>query len=367
MSGEGIRDRWDEFQSRLLAGWRWWLGEILAMVPENFHKALASGDCVIAMDVDDREVVIRRFDDDGAREIARMPRAQFDAAALRRAVEPYLAEPWMLRDFFVLRVPDALALNRTLRLPGKGRNLDDILRHELDRQSPIDRSQVYYDFRVLKRDRQANQIEVFLRIARRDAIDAACAVCRAAGIELAAIGFMADETPADGGIFPVDPNASLWLRVRRRLVPGLAVLVAVLAIGALTGAYLRNQAAADALADRVEQVRGQAQIIEHLHRGIDGALGRSAFLARQKQNLMLVRLLSEVTRVLPNGSWIFDFECRDGEIRISGFSDSASSLIALFDASPLFGDAQFRAPLMQGSNAGQERFDMSFKIRKGAM
>ncbi|HXL98285.1 MAG TPA: PilN domain-containing protein [Rhizomicrobium sp.] len=364
MSSGGLKYRWDDTWSGFQAGWRWWTAELAAMMPEHWRKALASNDPVIAIDVGDGDVVVRRFAADGAREIAHIPRAQFDAATLRRAVEPFLAQNWMLRDFFVLRIPDALALGRTLSLPGKGRNLDHILRHELDRQSPIDRDHVYYDFRVLQR--QTNQVDVFMRITRRDAVDSALAVCRAAGVELAAIAFAGDTQPADGGIFPVDPRASLLMRIRRRLVPGLAALVTVLAIGALVGGYLRNQAAADDLADRVDQARGRAQVIERLHHGIEGALNRSAFLARQKQNLMLVRVLSEVTRVLPNGSWIFDFEYRGGEVRISGFSDSASSLIALFDASPLFTDAQFRAPLMQGSTAGQERFDMSFKIRKGA-
>jgi hypothetical protein len=50
-------------------------------------------------------------------------------------------------------------------------------------------------------------------------------------------------------------------------------------------------------------------------------------------------------------------------VRIRGLSNSAAALIALFDTSPMFADAQFRAPLMQGPRAGLERFDMSFQLR----
>ena len=53
-------------------------------------------------------------------------------------------------------------------------------------------------------------------------------------------------------------------------------------------------------------------------------------------------------------------------MRLHGFSAEAASLIALFDASPYFADAEMRSPLMQGPDPGLQRFDISVKLRKGA-
>ena len=44
-------------------------------------------------------------------------------------------------------------LNRSLTLPAAARrNLDDILRHEIARHSPIAADDIYYDYRDLGRD-----------------------------------------------------------------------------------------------------------------------------------------------------------------------------------------------------------------------
>jgi Tfp pilus assembly protein PilN len=74
-------------------------------------------------------------------------------------------------------------------------------------------------------------------------------------------------------------------------------------------------------------------------------------------------VLSELAQTLPDGSWIYSFQLNGREARIDGFSSSASALIGLFDKSPLFANAQFRAPLTQAQQPGLERFDLSVEIK----
>ncbi len=366
MSAQGFKSRLYEARAQVHAGWQWWSGEMRAILPLGLRRALAPSDPVIAIDLQPDAVVLRRFADGAEWEIARIPRAAFDAASLRAAVAPYLAKPWFLRDAFALRLPDTMALWRNLALPLAARgHIANVLELELERQSPLDRGEVYHDYKILRVDRAAGRIELAWRIARRRQVDAALDVIRAAGIELAVVAFVGDEAPPDGGNFPVASRASALLRLRRLLLPALALLVVALGVAVVAGAYERNQQAADALAARVDHARGEARISLHLQRDIAGARQRAAFLVKQKQGLMVAQLLAETTRMLPDGSWLTELEYQDGEVRIQGLSSSAASLIALFDASPLFSDAQFRAPLMQAQ--GMERFDLSFKIRKGAL
>src|SRR5277367_4232385 len=100
MSAEGLRSRWFELRAQLHAGWRWWLGEILALLPDGVRNALAANDPVIAIDLQDDAVIVRRFADGAQFDIADLPRAQFDAAHLRGALASALAKPWFLRDAF---------------------------------------------------------------------------------------------------------------------------------------------------------------------------------------------------------------------------------------------------------------------------
>ncbi|MCJ7783415.1 MAG: PilN domain-containing protein, partial [Desulfobacterales bacterium] len=79
-------------------------------------------------------------------------------------------------------------------------------------------------------------------------------------------------------------------------------------------------------------------------------------------------LLEELTRLLPNTTWIWNLKYNGNEVELSGFADSASDLIPLLDKSPLFEKVEFLAPVtkelqMRGDgNKEKERFKIKAKI-----
>lgn len=367
MSAEGLKARYGNWLAVLQAGWQWWRGEIAALVPLSLRRQLESAVCIVTIDLEADAVILRRFAAGGVAEIARLPRADFDAAHLRAALAPQLARPWYRRDSFALRLPDTAALKRNLSLPlGARRNIASLLDIELERQSPLDRSEIYHDYRILQVDRQAGRLDIVWRIVRRKSVAPALEICRQAGIDLAVIAFSGDEAPPDGGNYPIERRAALLLLLRRWLIRGLMLLVLLLLLAATAGAYSRNRDASDAFAARVDRAREAARVSLQLEHEIAATRKRAAVLLHERQRVTVSRILAETTRLLPNGSWLDDFAYRDGEVRIRGYSNAAPSLLALFDASPLFTAAEFRAPLMQAQGPGQEQFDLSFRIREGA-
>jgi Tfp pilus assembly protein PilN len=111
--------------------------------------------------------------------------------------------------------------------------------------------------------------------------------------------------------------------------------------------------------------KSRAQVVQRLQDQINEANLGMNFLAQLKQSPLLVKILAEATRVLPDNTWLVEFELQGHELRLHGYSGSASSLIAVFDNSQFFTNAQFRSPLIQGER-GLERFDLSFDVRGGA-
>jgi general secretion pathway protein L len=81
-----------------------------------------------------------------------------------------------------------------------------------------------------------------------------------------------------------------------------------------------------------------------------------------------VDVLGELTRVLPETTWIWNLKYNGKEIELSGFADSASDLIPLLDKSPLFEKVEFMAPVtkemqMRGDgNKEKERFKIKARI-----
>ncbi len=81
-----------------------------------------------------------------------------------------------------------------------------------------------------------------------------------------------------------------------------------------------------------------------------------------------IDLLEELTRVLPETTWIWNLKYNGKEVELSGFADSASDLIPLLDKSPLFEKVEFMAPVtkemqMRGDgNKEKERFKIKARI-----
>jgi general secretion pathway protein L len=81
-----------------------------------------------------------------------------------------------------------------------------------------------------------------------------------------------------------------------------------------------------------------------------------------------VEILREVTQILPNTVWIWNFKYNGKEIEIHGFADSASDLIPLLDKSPLFEKVEFLAPVTKekvmrpDGEKEKERFRIKVKI-----
>src|SRR6202044_4278840 len=107
---------WAETQATLHAGWRWWVGEIAAMMPDGLRNALSPGDPVIAIDMEDKDAIVRRFANGGEQDFARLKRSDFTPEKLRAVLHPYLSKAWFLRDSFALRIGDSSALWRNLSL-----------------------------------------------------------------------------------------------------------------------------------------------------------------------------------------------------------------------------------------------------------
>ena len=81
-----------------------------------------------------------------------------------------------------------------------------------------------------------------------------------------------------------------------------------------------------------------------------------------------MEVLEELTRVLPETTWIWNLKYNGKEIELSGFADSASDLIPLLDKSPLFEKVEFMAPVTKemqmraDGNKDKERFKIKARI-----
>jgi general secretion pathway protein L len=301
-----------------------------SLFPERYEDWIGGGSGQISVNLAQDVVRVIYIARGETKEVARVTRVDLETSGAT-PLAPEIREQLARVSDTIVTLPAGAALRRTIRLPAAAaKDLRDILRHEVDRQSPIDPSRVYFDYSIKHRSKTASSLEVELRMIRRDAIEQAIALCRALGLEPVSIDVEGDPFSLNRASLALKRSAVLRAMGRRWVTPTLFVMAFVLLVATLTAAFARNELAASELENRLTDARGKAQAVLALRKEIGELQRRSSFLAEQKQKPLVVGVLSELAQTLPDGSWIYSFQLNGREARIDGFSSSASALIGLF-------------------------------------
>ena len=90
---------------------------------------------------------------------------------------------------------------------------------------------------------------------------------------------------------------------------------------------------------------------------------RSRFVMAQKRDRFAVMdMLSEVTRLLPDDTWVLQFGRRGDRLTVSGYSVKPSSLIGILEDSRMFTGVRFSSPVTVDPRVGKERFNISATV-----
>ena len=89
----------------------------------------------------------------------------------------------------------------------------------------------------------------------------------------------------------------------------------------------------------------------------------SRFLAEKKATaVMAVELIDEVSRIIPDHTWITRLNLSEKELQIQGQSSSSASLIAAIESSPHFENVRFVSPVVQIQGTENDRFHIAASV-----
>jgi len=344
---------------------RWWLGQLRSLVPQRLIALLPEPPGAIVIEILENEVSIGRVSRGRQYHIGRISIAAAASAAPREDFVARLRRLSHGTRGVVLGLHPTQVLRKTIRLPlAAARALRPILRNEIDRQLPLDLDRVYFDYRVVNKDRDANALTVDVALAKRETVQQATQIARWIGLEPTEVTLLdGTDTGKRFNLLPAT-DAAASIQTKRWAVPVLSAL-ALFLVAAVGSTWISDQSkTAEAYLAEVGRAKAGAQAAEKVKDEVRKLTAQLEFLPHQKQNPTVAKVLSEISRVLPDGTWLFQLELNGREVRLRGYSGAAPSLIGLLDASPLFANAQFRAPLTQGPRSGLERFDLSVETRE---
>jgi len=365
MSAEPISSGDDPAATTLSDCLRSWRAELAGIAASLWNPIAHESARFLSVSLSAFGVTVARVERDGETVLAAIPANTGDTERQAIAALQQAGASLKTSDLAII-VPAGEVLRPRVRLPYVPRRaIRSMLGYELERLSPLPPEELYYDCKVVARDRKTNRTEVDLRIIKRSVLDEALALVHAAGFSAGTILFERDEAPADWRHFPVDRIGFLRAYWRRHSVALLAALNLLLVIAVVFAAYARGMATLSAIEDQTETERLEALHVEQIRSEIKSARAQIEFaVAKKNEQPSLLAVVAAVTDALPDGTWLSDMRLEGTKVHAQGYSHAASDLIGLIDRSPRLANAQFNAPVVQSSSK-LDRFDVSFDVKAG--
>lgn len=333
------------FRSLILEFLHWWGDELRGMIPARLLAALHGRRRYVELHLGEDGVVRVESENGNARPLSD------EAANLSAGKRQSNCRIWL---------PPVSVLAKRLTLPAAAEGkLPEVLRFQIDQETPFQADDVLFDFRIHSRDRRTRRLVVDWRLVPRRLVDEARQAAVAYGLTTTSIGIAGDANRyefLDAGAKP-RRSGNFSLRWASAAAFGCLVVAAVAMPLVRKQMVLveldRDLAAARQVAERSAALRQQVVAL----RGTQGYV-TDLRLARAT----ISALLAETTAVVPDGAWLTRLTIKDREMTIAGMSPASSSLVGRIEAHPHFEQVAYRSPTMRQPDSGLEVFDLGFRL-----
>jgi len=340
---------------------RWWTGELSGLVPTPIARRFSGRRSRVVVDVSGPDWLVYRDDGVRTKELIRIPEEDLSLESVRGRLRGRLRSLGLQGRAVALRVAPDKVLVRSFVLPAAASgDLRQAIAFQIERKTPFETSDVHFDYRTLRRDADARQIEAMVAIVPR-------ALAEEAVRQAAALGLHATEIIAEGQGEPIAISLPEGSSRRRSVRSGFNLVLAVIAILLLVAAVAipleKRRAAADRFDAQVRALKTDAEEAMRLRDEIERHRAALAFLRdRKREQASAVVILGRLTELFPDDVWLLQLHLTDDRVRVSGYAPNASSLVALIDGAEGFDTPRFLSPVTPEPEGGSERFNLSFLV-----
>ncbi|HET7125494.1 MAG TPA: PilN domain-containing protein [Lysobacter sp.] len=341
----------------------WWGRSLGAWLPRSWRSALGLDRGRLLLGSDGDGLQLRLQDGDGLRDLGRMPLpAELEVEGndvLAAVLSPSMAElpRWLL-------LPAGCCLRRRLVLPAAAaERLRDVVGFEIDRQTPFAAEDAAYDARLLSRRDGDGQLDVELVVVPRAVLDAQRNALGAQARLLAG----ADVAGANGeplGVNLLPPALRFAHSDPWRAWNLVLAVVAVVALAAALWQMLDNRrTAADAFAVVADRQADAARDVSVQRQRLVDLVQGQAFLDRSRGGrATTVEVLDELSRRLPDDTYLEKLAVEGDRITLIGLSNQASALVGRLEGSKLWRAPALTGALVPDPRTHRDRFTLVIEL-----
>nr|WP_234892901.1 PilN domain-containing protein [Sinorhizobium fredii] len=157
-------------------------------------------------------------------------------------------------------------------------------------------------------------------------------------------------------------RAGRRVRPAKTLMAATIVTTAVLLFLSWYQLHSKTTAANSQLDAEIARAEGDAR---NARRSYDAYVAKTSQLEALKSqsegSMRATRMWEELSRIIPDASYLTNLTVKDKGIEISGFSKASSELIPIIEGSDLFEAAEFVSPVVKVPGFEGDRFTISFR------
>ena len=352
---------------------RWWIGELAALARPLTGARSSPRLNTLELLVTDTEIVVTSNVRGRVSALATLPAQSDDENrhARTNVIDTLLVS--LERSLparktrITVKIAERHRLVKTVELPlATEENLSDVLAHEMDRLTPFKSESVYFQGRVVNRDRERKTLEVALSVVPRARVDGALALLTSWD-EVSSQRAVTVDGSGPHTIVDMAPPA---MGSRRLITANLVLLTTIVALGAtLVGTVtLQQYRLVKSLRAQVEEAQPMATQSSSLRSRMTQLDAEVASLVGRKTSaLPVVILLEALTARIPDGTWLQRLVVHRDRVQIIGISIAATSLVQALEASDLFANAHFVSSVTRDDRTGGERFHLVAQYRNQAV
>ncbi len=336
----------------------WWGRELIAMLPVSLRSWLRAGSAVLHTRYGENHWQFERAENGHVTALTSVERKQ-QVDVARAAVAHVLSQFEGSDPAASLQIEESEILCCELRLPAAAEeNLREVLGFEMDRHTPFAAADVFFDFQVEGRDDANNMLDISLYLLPKTVLEPRVRELNKLGLALDRVGVDSAKPLKKLNLLPSE-LCRKRRNIRARMNWALALLTVVLAAVLSWNSQHQKQQYIIQLEAKIavamKEARETARLRKRLVTAVEGA---SFLLEKKRQHPLVLELLNEVTKLLPDDAWVQRFQLKGREVQIQGQSEAANSLLAKLEASLLLTGAEVQGAITDDKKTKKERFNI---------
>lgn len=333
----------------------WWGAQLLEMIPEQILSYFEDDKSKNILTLEKNQVRVVSFNDD--ERIEKKFSGSFDQLLEDKEFQNYLKQN--LSGLVSIELCDDFILERTVNFPKVvENNINDIVTLESKKIFPLHSDKIYFDSHIKSYEKEHDFIDVEIGLIKKSLVDEIRATLGICDLLISEVSSLKDKGKYNfvnlGQKYKSDDQRMTLVFAASALVLGIICYVSIFSFYSSRADFLNENLRE--LAERAREINEIGQQIELYE--------LKAKLHYEKQNeIRFDQVLSALTEVFPNDSWLFEYSQNGNMISISGLSHDTSVLITELNKNKWFTNISNRLST-QKNEEGQdiERFNITLEL-----